>query len=56
MKEWIKYASTLSLRPRQKHEWLGFLDTFRTLCVAPNAELRTTFEHLSGGLQSVVKL
>ena len=24
--------------------WLGFLDTFRTLYVAPNPEIRKTFE------------
>jgi hypothetical protein len=27
-------------------DWLGFLDTYRTLCVAPPAEIRMTFEQL----------
>src|SRR5258708_33006106 len=26
--------------------WLGFLDTYRTLCVAPNQEIRLTFNQL----------
>jgi hypothetical protein len=24
--------------------WLGFLDTYRTLCLAPNGELRVLFQ------------
>jgi len=26
--------------------WLGFLDTYRTLCVAPNQEIRSIFDEL----------
>jgi hypothetical protein len=26
--------------------WLGFRDTFRTLCIAPSKEIRSTFEQL----------
>src|ERR1700730_7779077 len=33
-------------RERAAGHWLGFLDTFRTLCVAPPAEIRSTFEQL----------
>jgi hypothetical protein len=28
--------------------WLGFLDTFRTLCIAPNKEVREIFERTVG--------
>jgi len=29
--------------------WLGFLDAFRKLCVAPNAEMRVMFEQMCQG-------
>jgi len=31
------------------YEWLGFLEAYRTLCLAPTAELRVTFEHIRQG-------
>ena len=34
--------------------WLGFLDTYRTLCVAPNQEIRSIFEELRGFSSSSV--
>ena len=37
--------------------WLGFLDTYRTLCVAPNQEIRSIFDELrsfSSSLRSCV--
>ena len=32
---------------KEKYLWLGLLDTFRALCVAPNSEIMTIFEALS---------
>jgi hypothetical protein len=29
--------------------WLAFLDTYRTLCLAPTPEIREIFEQLTGG-------
>jgi hypothetical protein len=32
--------------------WLGFLDTYRTLCVAPNQEIRSIFDELRSSSSS----
>jgi hypothetical protein len=31
---------------KKKNLWLGFRDTFRTLCIAPPKEIRVMFEVL----------
>ena len=28
--------------------WLGFLDTYRTMCIAPDEQMRSVFEGLRG--------
>src|ERR1043166_7060694 len=33
-------------RNRSKYNWLGFLDTYRTLCIDPPQEIRTIFEEV----------
>ena len=35
--------------------WLGFLDTYRTLCVAPNQEIRSIFDELGSFCSSSVQ-
>ena len=40
------YLTGVEVEGRRRESWLGFLDTYRTLCVAPNQEIRSIFEEL----------
>ncbi len=36
-----------------KAHWLGFIDTFRTICIDPKEEIRATFEVMRNSWERV---